>query len=133
MRNSMTEFLMYAAASAAALVVDIGVLTLLVARYGWDSVAAAAVSFIVGGVFLYFISARFVFRFRRITNPALELPLFIVLGLVGLMVNTAVMFVATESVHLHYLLAKAAAAGCTFTTNFLLRRRLLFSRLVHAQ
>jgi putative flippase GtrA len=133
MRNSMTEFLMYAAASAAALVVDVGVLTLLVTQAAWDSVAAAAVSFIVGGIFLYFISARFVFRFRRITNPALELPLFVGLGLVGLVINTAVMFVATENAHLHYLLAKAVAAGCTFATNFLLRRRLMFSRLAHAQ
>lgn len=132
MRNSILELLSYAAASAAALAVDVSVLALLVSQAGWGYLPAACVSFTVGGVFLYFISIRFVFRFRRITHRALELPLFVALGLAGLVVNAAVMFVAIESAHLHYLLAKGAAAGCTFATNFVLRRRLMFARLAHA-
>ena len=132
MRSSILEFLTYAAASAAALALDFGVLALLVSRVGWAPLPAAAVSFTVGGVFLYFASTRFVFRFRRIANPAIELPLFVALGFVGLLVNTAVIFVAVETFQLHYLAAKAVAAGCTFTTNYLLRRHLMFSRLAQA-
>ncbi len=132
MRNSILELLSYAAASAAALAVDVGVLTLLVSLAGWQYLAAASVSFTVGGLFLYFISTRFVFRFRRITNRAVELPLFVGLGLVGLAVNALVMSVAIEGAHLHYLIAKGASAGCTFATNFLLRRRVMFARLAHA-
>jgi putative flippase GtrA len=90
---------------------------------------AATTSFAAGGAFLYFVSVNFVFGFRRISNRAIELPLFLALGVAGLIVNTTVMFVAVEKVHLHYLVAKVAAAGCTFTVNFLLRRNLLFSRL----
>ena len=133
MRNSILELLLYAAASAAALAVDVGVLALLVSQAGWGYLPAACVSFTVGGVFLYFVSIRFVFRFRRITNRAMELPLFVGLGLAGLVVNTVVMFVAVEGANLHYLLAKGAAAGCTFATNFVLRRRLMFARLAHAR
>ena len=132
MRNSILELLSYAAASAAALAVDVCVLALLVSQAGWGYLPAACLSFTAGGVFLYFISVRFVFRFRRITSPMMELPLFVGLGVAGLVVNTAVMFVAIEGAHLHYLLAKGAAAGCTFATNYVLRRRLMFARLAHA-
>jgi putative flippase GtrA len=132
MRNSVLEFLSYAVASAAALAVDVSVLTVLVSLAAWGYLPATSVSFTVGGVFLYFISIRFVFRLRRITNRALELPLFVVLGLAGLIVNVLVMFVVIEGAHLHYLLAKGTAAGCTFATNYVLRRRLMFGRLAHA-
>jgi len=128
MRATTAELLLYAGASAAALVLDVAVLTALVERAGWPYLAAAASSFIAGGVFLYVLSVRFVFPLRRIGNPVVELPLFVALGLAGLVVNTAVMFAAVEAVHVHYLIAKAGAAACTFTTNFLLRRNLMFSR-----
>jgi len=127
LRALTSELGIYAAASAAALAVDIGVLTALVSGAGWQYLPAAILSFIVGGVFLYGVCVVFVFQFRRIDNPALELPCFIGLGLAGLVVNTGVMFVIVEGVHAHYLIAKAGAAACTFTTNFLLRRRVLFT------
>ena len=128
MRASTAELLLYAGASGAALVLDVAVLTALVERAGWPYLAAAASSFIAGGVFLYVLSVKFVFPLRRIGNPVVELPLFVALGLAGLVVNTAVMFAAVEAAHTHYLIAKAGAAACTFATNFLLRRNVMFSR-----
>jgi putative flippase GtrA len=128
MRKSATELATYTVASAAALAVDVAVLTILVSRAGWQYLPSAAVSFTAGAVFLYVLSIKVVFRVRRVSNPILELPFFVGLGLVGLVVNTAVMYVVVEALHLHYLIAKAIAAGCTFLTNFVLRRNLLFSR-----
>ena len=133
MRKPALELLRYTAASAAALLVDAGVLTALVSCAGWQYMPAAVTSYITGGMFLYIVSVNLVFEFRRVGNRALELPMFLALGLVGLVVNTAVMLVAVETLHLHYLIAKAAAAGCTFTTNFLLRRNLMFARLMEPQ
>lgn len=129
----MWEFIRYGAASGAALLVDVSVLTFLVSGAGWPYLSAAATSFIVGGVFLYFVSIKVVFQYRRVRNPALELPLFVALGLVGLAVNCAVMFVAVDTCHLNYLSAKGAAALFTFTINYLLRRNAMFSRFIGAQ
>ncbi len=122
------EILLYTLASGAALLVDAGILTLLVKWLGAPYLWAATASFVTGGVFLYVLSVRMVFRFRRIPNPALELPVFLALGLVGLAVNLTVMWVAVESLHVHYLVAKGSASACTFAMNFLLRRNVMFSR-----
>ena len=131
-RRTILELLTYTAASGAALLVDVGVLTALVSGAGWPYLAATATSFVVGGVFLYFVSIAFVFRIRRIPNPVLELPLFLALGLIGLVVNIGVMYVAVDTFHVHYLIAKGGAAVCTFSINFLLRRSLMFSRVAQS-
>jgi putative flippase GtrA len=127
-QNTILELVSYAAASAAALAVDVGVLTALVSGAGWPYLAGAVASFVAGGVFLYFVSTAFVFRFRRIPKRTLELPFFLALGLVGLPVNIAVMYIAVETAHVHYLIGKCGAAVCTFGVNFALRRTLMFSR-----
>lgn len=130
LRPASSELLRYAAASGAALAVDFAVLTCLVSGAGWPYLAAATVSFVAGGLFLYALSIKVVFRFRRLPNPALELPLFIALGLAGLVVNCLVIYVAVNACHLNYLAGKAAASVCTFGVNYLLRRNAMFSRIV---
>ena len=125
--RSLEELFAYGIAAVAALAVDVGVLLLLVKQAGWPYLLAATASFIAGGVFLYFVSITFVFRVRRITNPALELSAFVALGIAGLMINLIVISVGVELLHANYLIAKGAASGCTFGANFLLRRHLMFS------
>ena len=132
-RPELWEFCKYAAASGAALLVDASVLAALVSGAGWPYLIAAAISFISGGVFLYAVSVKVVFRFRRILNPAFELPLFIALGLVGLAVNCLIMFIAVSACHVNYLIAKGAAAVCTFSLSYVLRRNAMFSRVVRPQ
>jgi putative flippase GtrA len=127
LRASIVEFGAYGIATGVAFAVDIGLLTLLVSTVGLHYVLAATLSFVTGGVVLYLLSVRYVFRFRRLTNPMLELTWFIGLGVAGLAVQTAVMIAAVEGLHVHYLVGKIGAACCTFIANFLLRRTLLFS------
>jgi putative flippase GtrA len=129
-RAATSEFLKYLAASGAALAVDMSLLAVLAGRVHVPYLLASAVSFVAGGVFLYVICVRLVFRYRRIANPALELPVFVALGLIGLAVNTLVMYVVVNRLHGGYLQGKAAAAVFTFATNFLLRRLAMFSHFV---
>jgi len=128
MRALIVEFSGYGAASAAAFVLDVALLALLVDALGWHYLAAAAISFITGGLFLYLVSVRFIFRHRRIGNRALELSYFVALGSIGLIVNMIIMYALVEGLAIHFLGAKLVAAGCTLVTNFLLRRQLLFVR-----
>jgi putative flippase GtrA len=124
---ALREFIAYGLATCLAFALDLAVLTLLVSQAHLHYALAAALSFMSGGALLYFLSVRFVFRFRRLVNRPAEFSSFIAIGLIGVAIQTAVMLIAVESLHVHYLLGKIAAAGCTFVTNYLLRRTLLFS------
>ena len=94
---------------------------------GWHYLLASVVAFSVGAAVAYALSVRFVFPVRKLHNPYAEFISFLGLGLAGLAVNAAALFVAVRAVGLGLITAKLLAAGCTFATNFTLRRQLLFS------
>jgi putative flippase GtrA len=118
----------YASASALAFAVDIVLLWLLVGVGGMAYLPAAATSFMAGTVVVYALSIRHVFDYRRLGDWRHEFAVFTALGLVGLLLNLAVMFGLVSGIGLHYLVAKVGAAGCTFAVNFLMRRWMLFTR-----
>jgi putative flippase GtrA len=131
--KQMREIGFYGAASAAALAVDMGVLQFLTTVFKLHYLLAATISFVSGGVVLYTLSVTFVFKFRRIENRTLELSVFLALGLVGLVINSAVIYVAVVTWHVPVLAGKLVAAGFTFSTNFMLRRLLVFAPVPRPQ
>jgi putative flippase GtrA len=126
MGNLLSEAAKYAAASAIALVADTALMLALTRYAGWDYRFAAAVSFMVGATIAYALSVKFVFSAHRLHNRELEFASFMLIGLVGWTVNLLVLFIAHGKLGIDLIVAKGLAAGCTFFTNFALRRQLLF-------
>jgi putative flippase GtrA len=123
----IAELLGYAAVSVVALCADVLLLQFLVEQAGWHYQPASALAFVAGASIAYLISVRFVFRSRRLSNRTLEFSVFVALGMVGLVVNAAVLFVEVSLLGVSLLPAKLVAAVCTFGANFTLRRSYLFS------
>lgn len=123
----LPEFIRYGAASAAALTVDASTLWVLTGPAAAPTLVAATLSFILGCAVAYMLSIRFVFAYRRMCGHMAEFPFFVLTGIAGLGVNLLVIEAAMEIFHQPLPIAKATAAACTFATNYLLRRRLLFS------
>lgn len=125
MKRLLREFSGYGVASATALSVDMALLWAIV-HVGIHYVAASAVSFTAGAVVAYWLSITLVFREHRMRDRRVEFLAFVAIGLVGLTINTSVIYAAVQFLGLHYMLAKGAAAGFTFSFNFIVRRQLLF-------
>jgi putative flippase GtrA len=128
MMTFLKEAFGYTAASACALVVDTAILWALVHFLGIDYLGAATVSFSAGALVTYGLSVKIAFKHRRMQDRRTEFAAFVLIGVAGLALNTAVIFVAVEYFGLHYLLGKCVAAGFTFTFNFIVRRQVLFVR-----
>jgi len=126
MRQFLKELLGYCAASACAFFIDLSVLWALVHFLSWGYLPAATASFLLGSVVAYQLSTTIAFNQHRLTSQKTEFASFVAIGGVGLLVNGAVIFIGTNFLGMHYLIAKCVAAGFTFTTNFVLRRQLLF-------
>ncbi len=124
-RPLLLELFRYGMVSAIALIVDLGCLLLLAQLLHY--LLAATLSFILGGVVAYFLSVRFVFQHRKLDRVSTELSLFIALGLVGLIINAAIISLSVGHWSLSLPFAKMLAAGGTFTSNFILRKCLLFT------
>jgi len=124
----LKELLGYGAASACALIVDVFVLWSLVHFFSWGYLPAATSSFLVGAIVAYQLSTTIAFKQHRLASRKTEFVSFVAIGGVGLVVNTAVIFIGVNVLGLHYLIAKCVAAGFTFTCNFIARRQILFVR-----
>jgi putative flippase GtrA len=123
----LREFAAYVAASGLAFGVDLGLLIVQVSLLDVPYLLAAAIAFSAGTVFLYWAATHRIFLFRRIRDPRTEFGIFVIVGLVGMAVNLAVLYVAVSRFELHYVLGKISAGAVTLGFNFCLRRLLLFS------
>jgi putative flippase GtrA len=125
MKQLLREFSGYGLASAVALSIDMGLLLALV-HGGAHYIAASAASFTAGVVVAYWLSITLAFRSHRMQDRRLEFLGFVAIGVIGLIINTSVIYTAVQFLGLHYMLAKGAAAVFTFAFNFIVRRQLLF-------
>ena len=120
------EFLRYGFASALALLVDAGSLYLITEYLGVDYLLSAAIGFLLGMVTIYVLSIRWVFARRTLEDQHREIVLFVLIGLVGMAINEAGMYVFTEMAGFHYMVSKLFITGVVFLWNFGIRKWLLF-------
>jgi putative flippase GtrA len=112
-------------ASGLAAALDTGLLVLLVEAAGWQPLAAATVSYLLGGVLQYVLCAVWVFPAAP-QSAALGFTTFTVLSLVGLGITWVTIALLHDAAHLNYAVAKVPALGLAFTWNFLSRKYLVF-------
>ena len=120
------EFIRYFIASAIALVVDAGSLYLLTDVAGLPYLYSGAIAFILGLTVIYVLSVTWVFDRRVLRDPKAEFLLFAVIGIVGLGINEAVLWVATDVIGLYYLISKVLSVIFVFSWNFGARKYALF-------
>jgi putative flippase GtrA len=106
--------------------VDFGALALLTEAAGLHYLASAAPSFLLGTSVSYLLSILWVFEVRRFPSRTLEYLVFILVGVVGLGLNEALLWLLTDPVGIYYLVSKVIAAALIFFWNFAARRYLLF-------
>lgn len=107
--------------------VDWGVLMFCTDVIGIHYLLSAAISFILGLICNYTLSTRWVFGKSRISNKWAEFGAFAIIGIVGLLLNEIIMFVATDIADIHYLASKAISTSLVFVWNFLGRRFMIYT------
>lgn len=120
------EFLRYFAASAAALALDTAVFNLSL-RLGVNLAVAACLGFSLGLMLIYAISTRHVFSQHRMSDRRNEFALFALIGVAGLMLTEALLWLLVRQLGVAPLAAKLTSACGVFLFNFALRKTLLFT------
>lgn len=132
--QTLREFLRYALVGGAAFGVDYGVLVLFreVVLKGLGAAAvywAAAAGFIAGVITNYLFSMAFVFvrpEQRKKGGRASAMILFVLIGLTGLGLTEAGMWLGVGLLGLHYTLVKLLVAGGIMVWNYAARKLLIF-------
>jgi putative flippase GtrA len=120
------EFGRYFVVSLFALATDYGLLLLFHGVLGLYLLLGNAISFSIGAIVAYLGSIFWVFGHRRLDRPEREFLMFFVIGLGGLLINEAVLWLFTATGGIPYQFSKIFAAGSSFVFNFIVRKWLLF-------
>ncbi|WP_457419998.1 GtrA family protein [Roseateles sp. P5_E7] len=126
MTSTLREFLLYFAASAAALALDTAVFSLSL-RLGVHLAVAACLGFSLGLMLVYTISTRLVFSQHRLADRRNEFALFALIGAAGLLLTEALLWLLVAQLGVAPLAAKLTSACGVFLFNFALRKALLFT------
>lgn len=120
------EFVRYFGCSAVGLASDLLVFhALLSLGCAWS--LAAAAGFMVGLALVYTLSVRLVFAHRRVRDARAEFAVFAAIGLFGLLLTEALLWLLHAQLQWPPLVAKLASAGVVFMSNFGLRKAVLFT------
>lgn len=121
------ESVKYLLGSVIAFVIDYASLWVLTQVLEANYIASVAVSFLLGGVFLYWYSIKWVFTERSVIQRKHEISLFILIGVIGLGLNALLIMLAVEYLYWHVMLAKLMASAFTLVFNFVFRKLILFT------
>ena len=121
-----TEFSRYLLAGSLTFLADFLVLILLTEFAGFNYLWSNLVGVFVGIVVSYLLCIKWVFLNRRYNQVVLELPLFIITCLVGVLLNELMLWLLVEFGDIYYLTSKVIVTAVVFVFNFLLKKTLLF-------
>lgn len=126
--NLLIQLFRYTFVGGAAFVVDYFLLIALTELCGLDYRISASLSFLVGLLVNYFISKVWVFRTSKFRRKGIEFLFFALIGVVGLLLNTALIWIITEFVGIPYYISKIITAVLVYLYNFLARKYFIFTR-----
>lgn len=127
MRKLLAQFARFGIVGALAFAIDFGVLVLLTELLSLDPVVSATVSFTVSVAFNYLASMRFVFTRRDDLSRSREFVIFIVLSVLGLIINDLIMWAGTAFADIDYRIIKILATAVVMIWNFITRKLFLES------
>lgn len=123
MNNLLMQLFKFGIVGVVATLLDFLFLFLFTDVFGLYYLFSAALSFVLSTLFNYAASMRFVFssKFSK-DEKSKELVLFVILSVIGLVLNQFLMWFFVEKIALYYMAAKIVATFFVMAWNFISRK-----------
>ena len=102
--------------------IDYGLLIFLTEVFHIDYLISATLSFSVSVVFNYLASMRYVFTHKEGMSRHREFIIFVILSIIGLIINDVMMFLGTSVLAIDYRITKLVATFVVMVWNFVTRK-----------
>lgn len=114
-----------------AFVVDFGLFAICLYAFEWHYLVSNLVGLVAGLAVNYWISVRWVFAAckRSVSNRTLEFSMFALIGILGVLLNQALMWLQVDFLEILPMLAKFISAAIVLLWNFGIRKIFLFKSL----
>lgn len=122
MKQLIAQFAKFGVVGVIAFVIDYGLMVLLTELFNVNYLISATISFTVSVIFNYVASMRYVFTHKEGLSRRREFIIFVVLSVIGLLINDALMWVGVDLFSISYLLIKIFATAVVMVWNFVTRK-----------
>lgn len=124
--NQNIQILRYLLAGFLAFSIDAFFLFTLTEYLHFHYLLSTVLAYSVGLFVSYFANIRWVFNKRKQKKQTMEILIFILITLFGLLITYVSMWYLTSKLNLFYLISKIITVIVVFIWNFLLKKKILF-------
>ncbi len=122
MKEILKQFLRFSVTGTSCFAIDFALMVLLKEVFGVYYLAASIISFCSATAVNYIISIKWVYFAKDNSIKPFEMLVFILLSTIGLIINTFLVWVFVQKLHIYYMLAKALAGIISGFYNFITRK-----------
>ena len=122
MKKLIAQFMKFGIVGVLAFVIDYGFMVLLTEVFGVPYLISTTVSFIISVIFNYFASMRFVFKRKDDMSRRREFIIFVVLSVIGLVINDVFMWLMVDFLFIDYRISKIVVTFIVAVWNFVTRK-----------
>lgn len=115
-KHTLKQFIIFTAIGGIGTAGQYVTLIALVEAKFLDAISSSTVGFAVGAVINYFLNYKFTFNSTKSHKEAMSK--FFLVAIFGAAINTALMYIGIQLMHLYYLLAQIIATGIVLLWNF---------------
>ncbi len=120
------RFFRYLAAGGTAAVTDLGLLYLFTDGFGLHYLFSAILAFIAAFFVSFFLQKFWTFQDDSVDKVHTQAAVYLTVALVGLLLNTTLIYLFVEWLHLWYMAAQFLASGLLACVTFFVSRDLIF-------
>lgn len=125
MKTLLAQLAKFGVVGVVATVIDFGVMNLLHYALHLDILIANTAGFTISLIFNYVASMKFVFEHRDDMSRKREFAIFVVLSIIGLLLNDGIVLALNKGLSLEANIAKVAATALVMIYNFVTRKLFL--------
>lgn len=115
------QILKFGVVGGIAFIIDYGIFTLLSQVFNIHYLISSIISFSVSVIFNYIMSIKWVFDVNK-KQTTKDFIVFIILSVIGLGLNSLIMYISVDLINIHELISKIIATFIVMIYNFITRK-----------
>ncbi len=119
--NLIKQIIKFGIVGGLAFLIDYGIYTLLISVFNVYYITSSIISFTLSVIFNYILSIKWVFDVTK-KQGVKEFAIFVILSVIGLVLNSLILYLSVELGHIHKLIGKIIATAIVMVYNFITRK-----------
>ena len=128
MKKLIMQIIKFGMVGGLCFLIDYGVMIFLTEVFNINYLISSGISFTVSVIVNYILSMRFVFETEKNDSAMKKFIIFVVLSVVGLIINQILMWILVDKIGIFYMISKIGATFIVMVYNFITRKLILEKR-----